>query len=113
MPSRYYNETSPYGEVNSGIDYQGVSSGVYVTPRLQGDRVTLDIEPRLERPDPYGSGAIETHAAATTVSGRLGEWIALGGAHTVSGGSDSELLARTRRQGDNSYSVWVKVEEQR
>jgi Bacterial type II and III secretion system protein len=114
IPSPYYNESvTPYGgQVNSGVGYQDVSSGVYVTPRLQGDRVTLDVEPRLERADPYGSGVVDTHTASTTVSGRLGEWIALGGANTVSGGVDSELLARTRRQGDNSYTVWVKVEEQ-
>lgn len=114
IPQPYYESTlTPYGGgVAGGIDYQAVSSGVYVTPRVQGDRVILDIAPQLERADPRGSGVIDTRGLETTVSGRLGEWIALGGANLASGGTDTELLARTRRRGDNSYSVWVRVEEQ-
>lgn len=114
IPYPYSNTTiTPYGVTsNSGIDYQNVSSGFYVTPRVQGDHVVLEVAPRLERVDPYGSGAIDSRATNTTVSGRLGEWIPLGGASTANGGVDSELLARTRRQGDNSYTVWIKVDEQ-
>lgn len=101
-----------YGGTVTGREYHSVSSGVYVTPRVQGDRVTLSIAPFLERADPYGSGAVDVNRAETTVTGRLGEWISLGGASITSGGNDAELLARTRRQGDNSYSLWIKVEEQ-
>jgi type II secretory pathway component GspD/PulD (secretin) len=104
---------TPYGvQLNRGIGYEQVSSGVYVTPRLQGERVILDIAPQLERTDPNGSGVISTHATTTTVTGNMGEWIAISGASNQSGGNTSELLARTQRQGDNSYTVWVKVEEQ-
>ncbi len=112
IPQPYAAATgSPYGDaVTSGIDYKQVASGVYVTPRLQGDRVVLDVAPQLERIDAAGSGAISTDAARTTVSGRLGEWIPLGGANVTRGGDDSELLARTRRHSDNSYSAWIKVE---
>ncbi|MBI2799057.1 MAG: hypothetical protein HYX63_02035 [Gammaproteobacteria bacterium] len=113
LPSPYHNETvTPYGVgVSDGVDYQSIRSGIYVTPRLQGDRVVLDVAPQLERADP-SSGAIESHRAATTVRGRLGEWLPLGGSNLSGGDASTELLARTRRQGDNSYSVWVKVEEQ-
>ena len=113
IPQPSQESATPYGgTVKSGIHYQPVSSGLYVTPRLEGDRVVLEVAPQLERTDPYGSGAIETHRAQTTVSGRLGEWISVGGANIASGGHDAELLARTRRQSDNSYSIWIKVEEQ-
>ncbi|MSR13024.1 MAG: hypothetical protein EXR86_00340 [Gammaproteobacteria bacterium] len=114
LPYSYENATAtPYGvQVDRGVTYAQASSGVYVTPQVQGDRVILDVAPQLERVDPHGSGAIGTYATTTTVSGRLGEWIALSGATSGAGGSTSELLARTRRQGDNSYTVWVKVEEQ-
>ncbi len=112
IPQPYYEATAtPYGgTVNSGIDYQQVTSGVYVTPRLQGDRVVLEVAPRLERIDAAGSGAITTQGAQTTVSGRVGEWIPLGGANVTSGGNDAELLARTRRRSDHSYATWIKVE---
>lgn len=108
IPQPYYEPA--YG--GTVTDYHTVSSGVYVTPRLQGDRVVLSIAPQLESADPDRSGAITTRSAETTVTGRLGEWISLGGVSTTSGHSDAELLARTRRQGDNRYSLWIKVEEQ-
>jgi len=114
IPQPYYQSTvTPYGGgLASGIEYRDVSTGVYVTPRIQGDRVILDVSPQAARVDPHGSGAIESHGLETTVSGRLGEWIPLGGATVTSGGVDGELLARTRRQGDNSYTVWLRVDEQ-
>lgn len=114
VPLPYVQSTlTPLGVgVAGGIEYRDVSSGFYVTPRVQGERVILDVSPRLEHADPHGSGAIDTRSAETTVSGRLGEWIALAGANLTTGAADAELLARTRRQGDNSYSVWVRVDEQ-
>lgn len=115
VPYVYHNATvAPFGAVVSeGIAYQNVSSGVYVTPRVLGETVTLEIAPRLERLDPNASGAIQTQSATTIVSGRLGEWIRVGGASESLAGGDAGLLARTRRQNDSSYSVWVKVEKQR
>jgi hypothetical protein len=57
--------------------WQEVDSGVEVVPRLSGDRVVLDIRPRRRRLE--GDGRVAVEAAATTVSGRLGEWIELFG----------------------------------
>ena len=115
LPYGYESSTvTPYGaDVASGTAYAHTASGIYVTPHVHEDRVTLEIAPQLERIDPAGSGAIETHRASTTVSGRLGEWIALGGTSNAVGTTEAELVARTRRQGDNTYSVWVRVDEQR
>tara|TARA_R110002096_G_scaffold43472_22_gene117330 strand:- start:3239 stop:4105 length:867 start_codon:yes stop_codon:yes gene_type:complete len=99
------------GFYGNGIDYRDVTSGFYVTPRLHGDRVTLEIAPQLERANPGDRGTISTRRAHTTLSGRLGEWIPLGGANEAATGSDRELLAQTRRQGSENYNVWVLVEE--
>jgi Bacterial type II and III secretion system protein len=112
IPQPYYQSATPYdGSVSGGIEYQTVASGIYVTPHVQGENVMLEVSPQLARADPYGSGAIATHRAETTVSGRLGEWIALGGTTHSASETDAELLARTRRHSDNSYTVWIKVEE--
>lgn len=104
----YLYDSGFYG---SGIDYRDVTSGFYVTPRLNGDNVTLEIAPQLERADPRNRGTISTRRAQTTLAGRLGEWIPLGGANEAASGSDRELLAQTRRQGSENYNVWVLVEE--
>ncbi len=97
--------------VHEGIDYRDVSSGFYVTPRIHGQQVTLDIAPQLEHADPKDRGVIDTRYSSTTISGRLGEWIPLGGANEANSGNDRALLARTRRHGTDVYGVWVKVEE--
>lgn len=97
--------------VHDGIEYRDVTSGFYVTPRTHGQNVTLDIAPQLQRADPKDRGVIDTRSTSTTVSGRLGEWISLGGVNEATSGNDSALLARTRRHGSEIYGVWVKVEE--
>ncbi len=97
--------------VREGIDYRDVSSGFYVTPRTHGQQVTLEIAPQLERADPKDRGVINTRYSSTTISGRLGEWISLGGANEADSGNDSALLARTRRHGTDVYGIWVKVDE--
>ena len=98
--------------VREGIDYRGVSSGFYVTPRTHRQQVTLGIAPQLERADPKDRGVIDTRYLSTTISGRLGEWISLGGANEADSGNDSALLARTRRRGTDVYGmIWVKVDE--
>ena len=97
--------------VREGFDYRDLNSGFYVTPRLHGQRVTLDIAPQLERADPSDRGVIDTHYTSTIVSGNLSEWIPLGGVNQARNGEDGALLARTRRYGAEVYNIWVKVEE--
>lgn len=97
--------------VREGIDYRDVSSGFYVTPRTHGQQVTLDIAPQLERADQKDRGVIDTRYSSTTISGRLGEWISLGGANEADSGNDNALLARTRRHDTDVYGIWVKVDE--
>ena len=97
--------------LGTGVDYIDVSSGFYVTPRLNGQQVSLEIAPQLERADPARRGAIDVRHAATSVSGRLGEWIALGGVDTDAHRNDTALLARTRRTDREIYQIWVKVDD--
>lgn len=102
---------TPHGAVvHESIDYRDVGAGFYVTPRLAGDRVNLEISPFAERPSRRGGGAIDARGLSTTVSGRLGEWIPLGGAAESSNAAAGGLAYGTRRYGADSYDVWVKVE---
>jgi hypothetical protein len=56
-----------------------LESGFEVLARLAGDRVLVEIHRQREAPSRRQGGAIETDTLATTVSGRLGEWMELGG----------------------------------
>lgn len=87
--------------ISSGAsrNYAQADTGFAVLPRVSGSNVFLEIGTRQEAF--ARGGAIQGQRTATTVSGRLGEWIELGGV---------ESSSNTR---DRSASVWVKVEELR
>jgi len=92
-------------------EYRDVHSGFYVTPRLSGDRVTLEISPTQQRIDAARPEAVATRSVTTTVSGQLGEWIPLGGASSSRDGQSTGLVTYGTRSENGSYDAWVKVEE--
>ena len=102
---------TPYGAtVQQALDYRNVGSGVYVTPRLAGDEVTLEISPYSQQLDPRGSGMIAQRSVNAVVRGRLGEWLPLGGATSASHDQRGSELTRTAHAQSAAYEVWVKVE---
>ena len=100
--------------VSQSTEFRDVQTGFYVTPRVSGDRVTLEISPRQQRSTGNGRDApVTTGSITTTVAGRLGEWLPLGGATDSSGGSDRGLVTWGTRADLTQYSAWVKVDEVR
>jgi hypothetical protein len=109
--------------VSQSTEYRDVQSGFYATPRLNGDRVTLEISPRQQRvtsQQPDNRHGNVTHgdvmaggSITTTVSGRLGEWIEIGGASTARDGSERGVVTWGTRSDLTQYSAWVKVDELR
>ncbi len=91
-------------------EYREANTGFHVLPRVQGDRVTLDINPQRESFDEQRRGAVNTQSVVTTVSGRLGEWISLGGMGDSRGDERSVLLGRSTGRVDERRGVQVKVE---
>lgn len=97
------------GIVQQTTGYHDATTGFYATARVNGDRVTLEISPRQQRLR-RGTGELETQGAATTVSGRLGEWFPIGGVTATSQGSSGGLLVWGARTDRSDYTAWVKVE---
>jgi len=91
--------------VNGPPVYRDATTGFQVVARMAGDRVTLEIAPRR---DAFSgdNGAMAIQRAATTVSGRLGEWMDLGG--ISSGEARSGSISSQRSE---SRRIQVKVEE--
>jgi type II secretory pathway component GspD/PulD (secretin) len=90
---------------------QDASTGFEVVPRLSGSNVFLEIAPQRESFAPGNRGAIQSERAASTVSGRLGEWLELGGGDTASARSESAILSARQRTAAGERRIWVKVEE--
>ncbi|MBI5658743.1 MAG: hypothetical protein HZC43_04150 [Nitrosomonadales bacterium] len=105
---------SPWNvRVEESTQYRDVVSGFYVLPRISGDRVTLEISAQN---DTYAAGsgsppAIRTQQVATTVSGRLGEWLELGDASRQASDDGTALSARNSADTRERRSVLLKVEE--
>jgi type II secretory pathway component GspD/PulD (secretin) len=103
---------TPHGvTIEKSVEYRDVSSGFYVTPRVSGEgRVTLDIAPHRAALSREGGGRIDIHEARTTVSGRLGEWIELGGVATSRRAASGEILYSTHDRAAQRRRILVKVE---
>jgi len=97
--------------VQDGIEYRDVTSGFYVLPRLQGNNVTLLISPHLSRIHPHQGAVFDIQNVETTASGKLGEWIRVGGATQHFNDDNRRNLITTRRRGQEQRTVLIKVEE--
>ena len=97
--------------VQDSVEYHDVTSGFYVIPRLNGNNVTLQVAPNLSRSHPQQGGTFEVQNIETTVHGRLGEWISVGGLNQTSNQDNSTWSANNRRRGDETRSVLIKVDE--
>lgn len=97
--------------VNDNIEYHDATSGFYVLPRLNGDRVTLLVAPRLSRIKPGQAPVFDVQNVETTASGRLGEWIELGGIDQSFSDNSRQTLSSSRTRGQELRSVLIKVVE--
>lgn len=96
--------------VTQGMEYQQLNSGFYALARTNGDSVSIDISPQREVLDPRGSGRIQSTSLVTSVRGRLGEWLELGGTSQQRSYEGGGLLRSTRSKDDTQQTLWLKVD---
>jgi len=99
------------GVVGADVEFKDVTTGFYVLPRLNGDKVILDVSPHSDSLDSSRPGAIKTSRAATTISGQLGQWIPLGGTTEQASRSTKKIGTSHSTQDRGSESVWIKAEK--
>jgi len=97
--------------VVESTQYRDAGSGFYVLPRLSGERVILDISQQREALLRGASGAASVQGLVTTVSGRMGEWIEIGGIDRDASSQQSALLGRSSAAVRDSRRILIKVEE--
>jgi type II secretory pathway component GspD/PulD (secretin) len=93
--------------------YRDLASGFYVLARLSGDRVTLDISQQRAAPSGNVAGAAIIRGVVTVVSGRIGEWIEVGGLDRDAGSRQSVLLGGSTTAARESRRILIRVEEAR
>lgn len=95
------------------VQYRDAGAGFYVRPRVNGKQVTLSISTRRDSVADPNTGALNVQHVDTVVSGRLGEWIELGGIAQESVQRDSGTVYRRSVTGQDDRKVFLKVEEVR
>jgi type II secretory pathway component GspD/PulD (secretin) len=103
-------EQIPYLSGSNGTEYQQVTTGFYVLPRIHGDRVTLQISPFKNSLAKANAGRVETQSARTTITGRIGEWLPLGGVTEQSNRSQSSLGSSSSTTSRSQQSIWIKAD---
>lgn len=98
-----------FGPYGSGVSaqYREASRGFYVLAHLNGETVTLDASPVMDRLD---DGGIELQRLSTRISGRLGEWIELGGMEDRRESSSSEIASASVHTRGESRKIWIRVD---
>jgi type II secretory pathway component GspD/PulD (secretin) len=100
-------------QVVESTQYRDTATGFYILPRVSGDRVTLDISPQRETLSKQAQDGVNVQNMVTIISGRLGEWMEIGGIGVEASGQQSVLLGRTTAASRSSGRVLVKIEEVR
>lgn len=110
LPMRQVVVTPAGAIVSESLVQRDLGTGFMAMPRVSGDRVTIDISPRDDTPGPL-PGSVNTQRLVTTVSGRLGEWIELGGASGEQGASGSGIASYGTRSASRQRRLLLKVDE--
>ncbi len=96
--------------VQDTTSYQDATSGFYVLPRVSGNQVTLEINPQRNTVGDH-PGEINIRRMNTVVSGRLGEWLEIGGVSEERSDERSGTVYSTRSLNTEQQRVLLKVEE--
>jgi hypothetical protein len=100
----------PYGQVYNSTEYRDVTRGFYVTASLTGEIVHINISSNRDRLSQSQPGVIDIQSTDTRVSGRLGEWISIGGVDQQSQAERGGVLRQRSTQGREDMTLRVKVE---
>jgi len=112
LPQQQVTVTGGRTIVSRSVQYQNVDTGFYVTPRVNGRRVTLQISAQKNRPGRggYGPNVIDTQQVTTTIQGELGKWMELGNINETSSSRQSVILGEQQSSVKDSRHVFVKVD---
>lgn len=107
--SSNYRGQRYYPPLQNSVELADVTSGFEVYPTLNGDQVTLKVRPKNRSMSREYPDRINTRSVDTVVSGRLDQWIYLGGAINQTNEQSSGTLYSTKRHSDLDMNYRIKV----
>jgi len=89
--------------------YSDAATAFAIVPRVAGSNVSLEVFAQHEN---FVRGdAIRGQRAMSTVSGRLGEWLELGGTGGAVAREESGILSSRQARTASDRRIWIRVEE--
>lgn len=97
-----------YVQIDRFTDWREVTTGFAVRPRTIGNRVELEITPRIARLN--NQGFIDFESLSTTVSVNLGEWVNIGGTMQSNDEISRKILGVQSRSNSQDSNISIKVD---
>lgn len=98
------------GVVGGGVEYKDAVTGFYVLPRVRGDNVILEVSPfKSSQSDAVGANIV-TQSASTTITGRVGEWLLIGGVTEQQEQGQSATGTTTATQSRANTGIWIRAD---
>ena len=97
--------------MNQDTRYATATTGFYAHPQISGDNVTVDISPyQTTTADSASPPTFNTQSLHTTVTGKLGEWIAIGGSTPTTDQDNKAVIEHsTSQRGEQDKKILLRV----
>ena len=109
--SRSVIQTPQGAQISESVEYRDADTGFRVRPRVNGDRVTLEISSRRDSLVDPNSQTFNVQRVDTVVSGRLGEWMEIGGVDQSRVQTDGGTISRRSGSIADDRKVFLKVDQ--
>lgn len=104
-------QTPQGAQISESVEYRDADTGFRVRPRVNGDQVTLEISSRRDTLADPNSQTFNVQRVDTVVSGRLGEWMEIGGMDQSRVQTDGGTVSRRSGSFSDDRKVFLKVEQ--
>jgi type II secretory pathway component GspD/PulD (secretin) len=111
VATRQVIQTPQGPRVVDSTQFRDATSGFYARPRVNGDRVTVEIAGNRDQFTNPATGAASIQRFDTVLSGRLGDWIELGGSTRSRDSDESGTVYRSAGAARDERRIYLKVEE--
>jgi len=102
--------TDAYGRVVQQTQYRNVTQGFYATVRLNGNQATITLSANNDRLNRSNNDIIDVQQTDTVVTGRVGEWITVGGLGDSARSNSSDIGRRMTTRSSDQGSIRLMVE---
>jgi len=96
-----------YGGCSGNMGYHRVETGMDINPRIVGDKVILEITPRIS--DVSATGVIRFSSASTQITIPLGKWVTIGTADHTTNDALRAILARGDKHRESTQTISLRV----